>query len=271
MQLGVVWLLVLCELPFLMFLSATMTEKKIPPLVWFPTHEGLASHMRQLEEIWRLTGPRITGDSQGRQIVIAPSDSHFYPDVMAVRYCEIFKFPPRITCEAHFNRTTLMVKQVSTPCTLAGKSFADWFGWPAQLPSVQLPVSRIDWARVTCLGGFIWDTAKHGGRSDVHMPWSFQPKYPDLLGTLKRASGALPAGSSDYIVAHWRRGNQLTNKCVGLTGEDHSVNCGSPAELIAEIAPSAAPAQARAGALEGVCGNQRGVGRAPAHTRASRL
>ena len=203
------------------------------PLVWFPTREGLASHMRQLEEIWRHTGPKSTGDSQGRQIVIAPTDSDFYKDVPAVLYCDLFKFPPRVTCESQSNRSSLMAS-ASSPCTLAGRAFAPWYGWPAELPSVQVQVPQIDWKRTTCLGGFIWDSLKHGGKSDARMPWSFQPKYKDLLRTLKQSSGALPA-TNDFVVAHWRRGNQLTNRCLGLNGEDSSVNCKTPAELIAEI------------------------------------
>lgn len=206
-------------------------------LTWFPTHEGLASHMRQLEEIWRNTGPRISKESQGRRIIIAPSDSHFYPDVLSVNYCEIFKFPPRIACETKLNRSSLAlhITQRNAPCTISGGELAGWFGWPSECPSIYKP--HVDWARVICLGGFIKDTAKHGGgQSDSRLPWSFQPKYPDLARSLMRISGALPTDSNEFFVAHWRRGNQLTNRCVGLHGVDKSVNCGGPVEFIAEIA-----------------------------------
>ena len=181
--------------------------------------------MKFLQMLWFFSG----GDKP-RRIVIAPTKSFHYPELGdRLILCDLFRMPERISCEREKSGKGLMFsKDYHPPCIIleGGEDMAA-MNWPTN--TVKRDFYSLNFQKVTCLGrtqNVYWTGAWHGhaGSNDINMPWSFAQEDLTFLRESKR--GVLPSNRS-YVVAHWRRGDQLQTRCRGV---DHSINCAPNAE-----------------------------------------
>jgi hypothetical protein len=201
------------------------------PIYYLSTNEGLISHFRQLEILWNFA------ESVNRSIVAVKFYSHHYRHV-PVSICDIFVLPSSISCSMADNRTIIEEKQ----CVFTGilSTSMRYYG-------VSLAIdSNISMAKQECIAGFISQAIGYPVYQQrmklLNYPF-FTDKYRRFLPIIYKTLGL--TGSSEYAVAHWRRGDQVT-KCtdnLGADGKplrvkrvrrriDNSVNCGNASEFL---------------------------------------
>jgi hypothetical protein len=94
-----------------------------------------------------------------------------------------------------------------------------------------------EWKSVDCIAGYFPIPNGFGSNPKKYrMPWEFSKSSKSLLVKAKRS--VLPEGK-EYLVVHWRRGDQLreSHRCAGRAtgGPDSSVNCKTSKEFIREV------------------------------------
>ena len=143
-----------CCCLFLTLIKSEETTNISSPIFWLSTFEGLASHFKQLEELYYLT--KYTNViSDGRPIIAAPFMVHsHFPDMHhEIRICDFFELPARISCggnstlkeliNLYYNQSTCAIK--SNGLTNVGK----------------LTVTKvIYYNNITCIGGYIPSSQK---------------------------------------------------------------------------------------------------------------
>jgi hypothetical protein len=163
--------------------------------------------------------------------------AHF-PGIYFISLCDYFVFPEVFSCEE--KRPFYELAKVLPPsmiCELKN----DVFGTEPERyrlnPSQVKVVEKFNFGqKPSCIGGFLGIYPLGGFGKEATMPWKFRSKYVHLVNHLKHKSGVLSESSNDYVVVHWRRGDQLTSdvRCAkalqtqnGSNSVDTSVNCGS--------------------------------------------
>ena len=167
------------------------------------TEEGLYSHLKQFEEMWKIA---VAVD---RTVVLAGFYSgHFNRKTHLIQICDMFIMPSNFIC---LNMTKEIVLASVDKCydsedlkEVTALKYIDCFsGTPHNLPHLSTdPIIP-----------------------ETDMPILFQPKYEKWLTAARIAYNVKENGK--YITLHWRRGDQLHSRCFPVTGKpsDTSLNC----------------------------------------------
>jgi hypothetical protein len=217
---------------FVSWVSGTSSNEQIHRIYYFSTQEGLVSHLIQLQILWYVSLPYHNGT---KFIVVPWHTPYHFPGVHSVSLCDYFLLPEQFSCEEKrpFDEVARSLPS-STVCELKNATFATDPGYYKLKRNQVKVVDEFHFRETSCVGGFLalYNSDKIFLK-EVIMPWQFHPKYIQQMNCLKQKTGLLPADSNDYVVVHWRRGDQLTAtvRCqpshVNWTPIDTSVNCGS--------------------------------------------
>lgn len=166
-------------------------------LFWRPGGEGIFSLILQLKAL------HYAAERCGirRHIVIADSSSFHYSG--KVRLCDLLVLPHNISCGgvasmAHCNIDINTLIRDTSVC---------YSGDPK-------------WGNISIHQYF--DSKREFAVNTPRL--RFQPKYLEIATKVRTLLG-IPPGKS-YDMVHWRRGDQLTTRCVRVTGlVDRSLNC----------------------------------------------
>lgn len=207
-------------------------------LTWIPTREGLTSRFFQLERIHSMA------KSYGRSLRIVDTISVHYKDLQLFSICDVFNLPETITC-VHANSDTVVRKLKNCTKPPVPQEFnssaqpfnAKGFGI-SKYNERYISSEQFSWQSSLCTMafGFFFPIMD----SDL-IPIKFTDKAKQLATKAKIGLGIYPTkatGSGEFVVAHWRRGDQM-NKCKmskedenAFLVKDTSVNCASPLEFI---------------------------------------
>jgi len=112
--------------------------------------------------------------------------------------------------------------------------------WPTPdlfyLPENTTVTKSFDWAEVRCVAGFFPHISmvqgRHGGVNYKRLHIHLSEKFRRIAPSIKEALG-LKGSSSQFVVAHWRRGDALHEK--GMCLSFVTINCRSTEEFIEQI------------------------------------
>ena len=230
--------------------STKVLRPKKDSFYYISTDEGLLSHYRQLEIIWNMA------NAVNRYLRIVPFHSKHYPGLDNIQMCDIFVLPSNITCDTKNQTQVFNTKN----CIFTGLLFPSIrYGFPADLP-----VSKdFQYSNVSCVSGFInmniGRTPPFTRHTMLRMP-IFQEKYLKLLPIIRNILKVV-TNNTEYMLVHWRRGDQLEFRCAGNKNDpdkqnntlkliskdnsrrklvdkgrfDHSVNCASAKDFYNEV------------------------------------
>lgn len=209
-------------------------------LVHLPTHEGLASHYRQLENLWIIAQTMLDNVT----IVEVPFQSRHFGGASDVSMCDIFELPSGVKCSCSpFHE----VGSEQSDCALLNVMGYTWANRPTDYglntTNSHLVAKELDLKSTTCIAGFLhnfkfmpgYDSVLQKNPKNLHFSGRFNQKYVRLAGLVKKLFGW--SEQTVYMAVHWRRGDQLTSRCTGsIQGQhDQSVNCGSGEDFIKAV------------------------------------
>lgn len=234
------WLLSIILLFLCVNLTDVVADSK-KSLIWKPNDAGLYSHFFQTKYMAGIAS------RYDRTLSIAPySDSTHAKDKGSIVLCDIFDFEgSSVSCLRSHN---------STKGTMCYKYF-DFLATPASARSRSLCFD----GRVFGRSGIV-PNATRLAAMNVGPKLLFAKKYVSWYESIRsRFIKSLPNKNNQYIVVHWRRGDQLTTRCSDAWkgARDYSVNCGSVSELVTTInafldkGPSAASGQSKTAVSSG--------------------
>jgi hypothetical protein len=189
--------------------NATMKELLAHPhLIWRQNFEGLYSHVLQLKtfiyvfNMFNISRLLLIEDHHSR---------HYHGDA---RICNYLSFPSNIHCVPYDvgkipcqNTLSILFDDPETTslCFQGRPYFTDL------LVTIKYDIAILP-PRI-----------------------QFHSVYHDTFQQIKRS---LQLSTTNYLVVHWRRGDQLTTRCTNtFTGlHDHSVNCANSSELVNVLA-----------------------------------
>ena len=191
-------------------------------LVWVSNRAGLFSHYLSFKLMYHFAS------KFGRHLLVAPHTSPHYDEATVVDMCSIFDFQSKLSCLPSLIDLSNCTQQLdlgmlnsSTPriCSNAAIKFVQELPY-ADDDVIEHKQENTIQKRLNFL---------HAVDSN---PWQlhFTRKYVEIIHTYKSAIGLL--NSTDYVVVHWRRGDQKT-RCTKQ--EDRSVNCETASDLITAI------------------------------------
>jgi hypothetical protein len=235
-----------------LLLSGTPSRNdQIHRIYYFSTPEGLVSHFFQLQNLWYASLPYHSSI----QFIVVPWSTPHFPAVLSVSLCDYFDLPEVFSCEE--NRPYHQVAKSLPSSTVCELMNAKNMSWGTKAEMYQLQPNQVKIVekfhfhqKPSCIGGYLGlysgiTSANKESEKEVIMPWKFRSKYLNLVNILKLKTGALSYDTKDYVVVHWRRGDQLTSniRCgqpshvANGTSRpiDTSVNCGSVETFIVEV------------------------------------
>jgi hypothetical protein len=192
-----------------------MTKAK--NLVWMLHQEGLCAvlfRVAMMYEILRKLG------KQNRIMSLAPYHGDHYPDMEEVSICQYFTLPTAFECPINttrndlwMTRNDLQIQLHTTNMTCLHTAFVEIAHNPLVLRTLDciVFVSEVPYGNIHTF------------------PWGFTPYSKSLLITGK---SLLDLHNSSLAVFHWRRGDQLTERCGR---RDKSLNCESAEVFIDDI------------------------------------
>jgi len=197
---------------------------------WIPTREGLTSRFLQMELIHSQLR------AHGRALRVVDNPSSHYKDTTALRLCDIFLLPASIICSSVspnvvVHKTNCFIDDIKPEQAHRVKGYCVREAYTELVPRIQ----AVDWATLSCglLFGFNFQILHETDRMDV----IFLPRLVALFEKVRDNLGySFKAGN--YLVAHWRRGDQVGRcKIQESKGnlQDTSVNCGTAQDLIDSI------------------------------------
>jgi hypothetical protein len=215
--------------------NCTVTEAQDQHLFHLSTNEGLASHFDQLEKLWMV----VKSIPINRTIIETSFHSEHYQHNL-VSMCDIFVLPREIECSC---ASVQQVGHREAYCTILmprkGKRefHAQEFGLNESTSTV---TSDIDLKNISCIAGSMYGMVRtkyaqiiNRNPRKLSMPVVFQQNYVRLADSIMRH---LQMQKGVYTAAHWRRGDQLTTRCIEHSRQhDGSVNCDSVQEFIATV------------------------------------
>ena len=195
------------------------------PLIWISTrNEGIAEHWSQLNKIFQTLERHCN-----RRIIIVPfkNDVH-YNDSGLVSLCDYFVFPLSISCG---KQTAADVVRTHI-CTISECKSHNWYCLPDAFGLSN--VSDFKDAVIIRKPSYCSDSCcllKNNlpNEQNHYFDIIFREKYLYYLDLMKsRLSDVNGIRNSnqtsfDYVVVHWRRGDQLWSRCQ--TKADDSFNC----------------------------------------------
>lgn len=247
-----VFLILVCSVKCSSSLINTIKDNSIPltivnvgaslikDFIYLPSGEGLISQFEELKLYWSLNYPRNFYTTRHR--------SFHFSDVKHYNMCDIFDFPTSTNIYCLNNVPDDVVNHLSpSSCVSTNLSYLKdmtsvlaYRNISAKFQSkiTTTTVAAFEMNKTLCLLGgpyqIIWGDrlALKPKSIDLHLPTfpiRFHPKYNVLLTQAKAYLGITHKNYTNYIVAHWRRGDQV-HRCH--TKMDTSVNCAGPHELI---------------------------------------
>lgn len=214
---------------YLILLAIILRSTVSRPIVFIMTHEGLSSHVHQVQRLW--------GKAQtvNRGVELVNFNSYHYDDAGPICLCDIFIFPISVHC----TRVQLATVHKNHKCILI-QEHETWSSHPSHylLPQNVKRDSKFSFKDVDCVAGFY---GSEGLLPTTVNKTSF-PTFDNLAVSLHYKS-MLPALLKDlglsgqsFVVMHWRRGDQLQYRCPELSthtiAKDLSVNCHSVYDFI---------------------------------------
>lgn len=218
MQISILW--VICSV-----LARCVLLKSI---YWLPVKEGLFSQFLQLRII------KFISDELGIRKVVIPFITALHHNNTKVSLCDIFEINEDILC-----LETLKIN--FTHC----RKSANEIRYSYSSPGYKLRLQKLHDSYVNCyqstipfLGG---ETRRDAFLRAVsfttpnlqitnHFQELFQKYKKDLFNKYHGNNISCDDIIVNYTVVHWRRGDQLTSRC--LQAKDNSVNCLSAKELV---------------------------------------
>jgi hypothetical protein len=169
------------------------------PVYYISTHEGIASHLHQLDILfWKLY-------PVNRSIIITPFPCQHYPHMDELNLCNYFKFPFNIKCA----NVSYKIIATTKACVLYGqrdKGSAVRANY--NLP-IETPMTRtINYSQIECIAGGMGPI--HDSSNHIFAKVAFQDDYMALYHS---AMTLLNYSMEGYGVIHWRRGDQLWLRC----------------------------------------------------------
>lgn len=202
---------------------------------WITTREGLTSRFMQMERIHSQVR------AQNRTLRIIDNQSIHYKDLPKICMCDIFVLPSTIICSSvspnvvvHKFNCVLDKLVPEQNHKVEGYRVRKQYSWLVK------PSKKVIWNIGGTACGLLYGLNFPFVHNSDALEIIFQLKYTQMFERVRDNLGyAFRQG--DYVVAHWRRGDQI-QKCrmreedekAGL-GRDTSVNCGSAQDLIESI------------------------------------
>jgi hypothetical protein len=204
-------------------ITASNTTKTF--FYYISTKDGLIGHLRQLYDIW------LASRESNRSIHMVGFHSEHNQDASTLHICDIFVLTSDIVCIPNTKEEIYNSSQCVRPIN------------PDQ--QVRNPgevnISTINFATIECLTGF-YRLFRTGISPETFLPFVrsefikypyFTDKYLDLH---RKALLSLNLMNEDYWVVHWRRGDELTRRCVYGSGfNDEASNCEDEKKLTETI------------------------------------
>lgn len=220
---------------FMSLYPSTSVKLMRNPVYYLSTDEGLLSHFRQLDILWNAVRP-----FNRTIIAMAFNSSQHYPDVSQVSLCDIFRLPNEIVCSKLSPDYVFNTRK----CVFTGL----FHNSVRYFRRKMVPMKNFSYETSECIAG--------GINTDVGFPLIsqrksmmkypiFSSKYQTWLPLVYKALGM--SDQSIYVVAHWRRGDQISIRCLnvtkssssnmtlGIERRDTSVNCETPEELVNQL------------------------------------
>lgn len=210
------------------------SEAQVRHLFHLSTDEGLASHYDQLTWLWKV----VKTVPINRVIIETPFESDHY-NHKPVSMCDIFILPPEIQCSCasmqHIGNIRkycpILVSKIGKP------GDPDQYGLTVNTSAVTM---NIDLKKTGCIAGSMYglkytkyESILHDNPLRLSMPVRF---HQDYVWLAERVQRLLNARKVAYAAVHWRRGDQLTTRCVSQTKQhDDSVNCQSVKAFISTV------------------------------------
>lgn len=193
-------------------------------MVWFQNKEGLFSQLLQLRVM-----TFVARDALALELVV-PNLFTTHMNKTALSMCEIFRMPNDVRCvpTATYNVSMCRATGDVIRRVYYARDYDTRFS-----PIQRLLKSEIDLCyrmTVPFLGGETRRDAFLRAISFSTPRFEFHSSFREAFRAYKK--GLLQQDLS-YTVVHWRRGDQLSSRC--LQGKDNSVNCRSAAELVSLV------------------------------------
>lgn len=194
------------------------------PLVWVQNKEGLFSQFLQMRIM-----AFVTREAKELELVI-PHLFTTHMNKTAMSMCDIYKVSKDVRCVPALDVNVSMCR---TTAEVIRRVYYGAQYYSRFLAVQSLLQTNIDFCyrmTVPFLGGETRRDAFLRAISFSSPRFEFHASFRESFRSYKRA---LVAPQSIYTVVHWRRGDQLSSRC--LQGKDNSVNCRSAQELISLV------------------------------------
>jgi len=199
-----------------------------------PTREGLAVQLISLNAVY----VRVVSTFH-RVLVIAPFTSNHYSDSGWIHLCDYFQLPDGIVCTSEkpadiVSRMPCIVdcSNKDWPCHKDPKVFLNP-NFDLEMRSVEFPLisKGVNHFDTDGCGLYVTeDTSRKADWFRITPKMRYQGMFAVMKQLLFRHAGATMGGDLKYNVLHWRRGDQLTERCVN--GIDSSINCMTTIEVV---------------------------------------
>jgi hypothetical protein len=211
---------------FLSSSSHVKVERPPKEFYYLSTQEGIIAHLRYLQVL------SYIANYYNRLIILTPFTSIHYPDLDSVNLCDYFDFPSHIRCTTTSHIDILTSKR----CIYTGFSkLNNDSGIPRYIHINRTNDFHYD--KIECLAGQVLYTSGHFPRDKISHSqivdqgfFRIKEKYKVLFFSAK---STLLGNNSVYAVSHWRRGDQLDNRCKMVNGQ--SINCKTADDMIQEF------------------------------------
>ena len=201
-----------------------------------PTREGLAVHLMSLNTIYLQVVK-----SYGRVLVLVPFTSDHYVDSGWINLCDYFLFPDNIVCTSEHPVDVVSRMPCVVDCSGVWPCHKDEHvflnpNFDLELRSTEFPlISKGTYHMDKDLCGLY--VSEDASRKAEWFPIKPRERYVGFYMLIKKIfqtlSGAGPNDVIKYTVLHWRRGDQLTERCKN--GIDSSINCMNSTNVLSYV------------------------------------
>lgn len=178
---------------------------------YISTSEGILSHFVQLEKMWNIA------NSVNRYVISVPFHSYHYPTISSISLCDVFILPKNLTCTTMNSSTIVKLVEPIEPCTLIS-DIPEHYGFLSSSNTTKS--TSFDFQSISCIAGLI-DTKHTLGYHHTYTYTKYPVIFPNSYWELfNQTKVALKINSKPLLVVHWRRGDQLTKRCMLIPIKD---------------------------------------------------
>ena len=199
-----------------------------------PTKEGLAVNLISLNHVYTQVVKTYS-----KVLVLVPFTSDHYKDSGWIRLCEYFELPEGIVCTSEYpvdvvSRIPCTVDCSNNvwPCHKDEKIFLN-INFDLELRSTEFPLitkAKYNFEKDVC-GLYVSEDFSRKADWFRIVP---KKKYVGIFQLIRQIlyfhSGMSSSSTLGYTVLHWRRGDQLSERCVN--GIDSSLNCMNSTDVV---------------------------------------